>query len=256
MPPVAQGQSITLLASAVRRRIVDHLASLPWAVDDAVGEGATRREGLTAAELGELLGLHTTTVRFHLDQLVTGGLVEASFVKADGAGRPRKKYFVAEGSLPPAGHGGPYQVLAELLACALDPADQVGLSPEEAGMRWAHRRAGGGEAADLPPAHTPGTWLGKVGAVIDLLVEWGYTPQLSTTGDGRAVDVTLRDCPFLELARSHPAVVCGVHRGLLRGALGSVGETAVDVSLQPFVGERTCAATLSTRTPFTRGEHP
>ena len=252
--PVAEGQGITLLASAVRRRIIDHLAALPWAVDDALGEGATRREGLSAAELGALLGLHTTTVRVHLDQLVAGGLVETAFVKADGAGRPRKKYFVAQGRLEPSGHAGPYQVLAELLACALDPADQVGLSPEEAGRRWARRRAGDVEA-DLPPARTPGTWLGKVGAVIDLLVEWGYTPQLSTTGDGRTVDITLRDCPFLELARSHPAVVCGVHRGLLRGALSSVGETAVDVSLQPFVGERTCAATLSTSTPFTRGEH-
>jgi hypothetical protein len=48
-----------------------------------------------------------------------------------------------------------------------------------------------------------------------------------------------------------------VHRGLLRGALRSVGETDVDVSLQPFVDERTCAATLSSRVPFTpRGATP
>jgi predicted ArsR family transcriptional regulator len=256
MTSMAEERGVSLLTSAVRRRIVDHLAQLPWAVDDAVGEGATRREGMTAAQLGELLGLHTTTVRFHLDQLVAGGLVESAFVKADGVGRPRKKYFVAEGRLDPVGSAGPYQVLAELLACALDPADRVGMTPEQAGMEWARRRAGEA-AADLPAATTPGTWIGKVGSVIDLLADWGYSPQLSSTSDGRAVDVTLRDCPFLELARTHPAVVCGVHRGLLRGALRSVGETDVDVSLQPFVDERTCAATLSSRVPFTpRGATP
>jgi predicted ArsR family transcriptional regulator len=253
MPPVAEGEGVALLTSAVRRRIVDHLSNLPWAVDDAVGEGATRREGMSAAELAELLELHTTTVRFHLDQLVTAGLLETAFVKTDGAGRPRKKYFVAPGRLEPSGHAGPYQVLAELLTCALDPADQVGLSPEEAGIRWARRHAGERDA-DLPPATTPGTWLGKVGAVVDVLGVWGYTPQLSTVGDGHTVEITLHDCPFLELARTHPAVVCGVHRGLLRGALGSVGETGTDVSLQPFVTERTCAATLTTRTPFSRGD--
>ncbi|MCE0487131.1 helix-turn-helix transcriptional regulator [Ornithinimicrobium sediminis] len=253
---MAEERGVSLLSSPVRRRIVDHLAQLPWAVDDAVGEGATRREGMTAAELGELLGLHTTTLRFHLDQLVAGGLVESAFVKADGVGRPRKKYFAAEGRLDPVGSAGPYQVLAELLACALDPADRVGTTPEQAGMEWARRRAGEA-AADLPAATTPGTWIGKVGSLIDLLADWGYSPQLSSTSDGRAVDVTLRDCPFLELARTHPAVVCGVHRGLLRGALHSVGETDVDVSLQPFVDERTCAATLSSRVPFTpRGATP
>ena len=251
------GEGAALLTSTVRRRIMDQLFGLSWVPDE--DGSSTRRTGLSAAELGELVGLHTTTVRFHLDQLVSAGLVESRFVRQDGAGRPRKTYFAVEGRLDPDPPAGPYAVLAGLLTAALDPSEQARLSPEEAGIRWVERRTGGmGQAPspaagepDAPSARTPGAWLGKVGKVIDLLNEWGYTPQLSTDQGGHVVDVTLHDCPFLDLARTHPEVVCGVHRGLLRGALTHVGETDAQISLRPFVSERTCLASLSSRTPFT-----
>ena len=80
--------------------------------------------------------------------------------------------------------------------------------------------------------------------VIDLLGEWGYTPDPQPLEDGTAVDVHLRACPFIDLARTHPDVVCGVHRGLLRGALTAVGEPGTRVSLEPFVGPDLCRARL------------
>ena len=260
MPTNVPERGSALLTSTVRQRIMDHLFELPWVTDD--DGSATRRTGLSAAELGELLGLHTTTARFHVDQLITAGLIEARFVRQDGAGRPRKTYFAVEGRLDPHPPAGPYAVLAGLLAATLDPAEQARLTPEEAGLRWVEKRAASQSAetagsgppteADRPStARTSGAWLGKVGEVIDLLREWGYTPQLATDQGGRVVEVTLHNCPFLDLARTHPEVVCGVHRGLLRGALHHVGETEATINLQPFVSERTCLATISSRIPFT-----
>ena len=70
-----------LLRSAVRRDIVDTLANL---------EGDQRTEGLTAREIGAQVGLHASTVRFHLDQLVAAGLLTSHFVRSHGAGRPSK----------------------------------------------------------------------------------------------------------------------------------------------------------------------
>ena len=61
-----------LLLSRVRRSIVDQLSALPRL---AVEGRPTRDRGLTAAELGEVLGLHSTTVRFHLDRLVAAGVL-------------------------------------------------------------------------------------------------------------------------------------------------------------------------------------
>lgn len=61
--------------------------------------------------------------------------------------------------------------------------------------------------------------------------------------------MVLRHCPFLALAEAHPEVACGVHRGLLRGVLESLGEDAA-VRLEPFVTPQTCVAHLNPRTSF------
>jgi hypothetical protein len=58
----------------------------------------------------------------------------------------------------------------------------------------------------------------------------------------------------MTLARARPDVVCGVHRGLLRGTLDALGEPDAEVGLHPFVEPRVCHARISTRAPFTRRE--
>lgn len=231
-----------LLVSPVRRAVVDELAAL---------DEATRPVGLTAAELGSRLGLHTTTIRFHVDQLVAGGVLESHFVRSGGVGRPSKKYVLREqvlGETDTAQHGaGPYQVLAGLLASAMSAGESEQMTPQEAGVRWARHRAEEAEVAHAPKPGAPAPATAPrsaVEGVIELLAEWGYTPETEPAEDGTAVDITLRDCPFLDLAHTHPDVVCGVHRGLLRGALDAVGEPDARVSLQPFVGPTTCRARL------------
>lgn len=246
------GAGAALLTSAVRRRIVDHLAELPR----LASEGPTRERGLTASELGAVLGLHTTTVRFHLDQLVAAGILRSHFVRSGGAGRPAKRYVVEESELG-GGAGpsteGPYQILATLLADALAEGHQGSVDPEAAGREWVRRRMNArASGADRPSgAATPGEWVGKVGAVVDLLSEWGYVPDLAVNGQEGDVTLTLHDCPFRDLARVHPEIVCGVHLGLLRGALESAGEDQAGVSLRPFVTPTTCSAVL-----LRRGPHP
>jgi predicted ArsR family transcriptional regulator len=232
---------VALLASPVRRRIVDTLAHLE---DQA--------SGLTAAELGARIGLHVTTVRFHLDQLVAVGLVGAETRRQGTAGRPRKHYTLSPGSLDdvdPRTELEPLRLLSGLLAQTLaESASGRAVTPAEAGRRWAAEHVPA--SADAAPADTPGRWLGKVAQMIDVLQEWGYTPELRTTDGGRTAEVTLDRCPFLELARENPAVVCGIHRGLIAGSLAQLGEAATRVSLEPFVGPTTCVAHVSTTTPF------
>ncbi|HSO63589.1 MAG TPA: helix-turn-helix domain-containing protein [Ornithinibacter sp.] len=243
MTAAAPHDAAALLASPVRRQLVDALAHV-----DAGG----RSPGLTAAQLAGDVGLHVTTVRFHLDQLVAAGLVEAEVRREGGAGRPRKFYTLAQGSLEdvdPRSELEPLRLLSGLLAQALT----VGVSghsmtPAEAGRSWAVEHVQSRPGAR--PADTPGRWLGKLAQMIDVLQEWGYTPELRTSEGGRTALVTLAHCPFLELARANPAVVCGIHRGLIAGSLEQLGETATRVSLEPFVDATTCLAHVTTTTPF------
>lgn len=241
-----------LLDSPVRREIVDLLANPPAA---ELEEGAWL--GLTTAELAQELGLHVTTIRFHLDRLVTGGLVESEF-RTGRVGRPRKVYRfrprdLGIGSTARADQA--HRALAELLTEAWS-AGRLGepLSPEEAGERWVRHHADVGHSAE-PPARTPGAWIGKVGRTVDLLSRWGYRPDLRTTEDGRSAEFTLVDCPFLALAETNTDVVCGVHRGLLKGAMDAVGEPDTEVSLHPFVGPGRCLATV-TRTHLPDPDDP
>ena len=198
---------------------------------------------LTAAEVGEALGLHVTTARFHLERLVKAEVLVAS-QRRGRVGRPRKVYALAGARAPGLAGREALTSFTELLASAW-AASHHGepIGPEQAGERWVAGRTTTGTPP--PPAMTPGAWLGKVGRAVDLLDEWGYEPDVRTTDRGRTVELTLHDCPFMAMARQHPDVVCGVHRGLVRGTLTAVGEADADVELQPFVTGRTCVARLT-----------
>jgi predicted ArsR family transcriptional regulator len=236
------GAAVDLLASPVRRALVDTLATS--------GQLDPDRRGLMAAEVAAAHGLHVTTVRFHLDQLVAAGILETHFERPARAGRPRKLYSVAPGTLDSsaASDTAAYKALAELLTSTFARAASGAITPADAGREWARRHV---RPADAGPARSPGQWLGKLGRMVDVLRGWGYTPQVSTSEDGREVAVALVDCPFLDLARDNPAVVCGIHRGLIAGTMAQLGEEHTEVSLEPFVEPNRCLAHVRTRTPFT-----
>lgn len=242
----AQSSGSGLLRSAVRRDIVDSLTDLT---------GQDHEQGLSAKEIGELVGLHVTTVRFHLTQLVDAGLLTSHSVRTPGAGRPGKRYTVATGFRWDADDHEAYKALAELLTEAFATGSDDGAmpTPEEAGAAWARRHAPDWvrRPADSRQARTAGEWLAKVGLMIDVLREWGYTPNLATENSGRTARVDLVGCPFLPLARANPEVVCGVHRGLMRGTLDAFGEPDAELSLTPFVDPRRCRAHVTTRADFT-----
>lgn len=239
----AEASGVDLLKSPVRRRILGLLHAY------AGGEDA-EHGGLTAHQLAEMLDMHVTSVRFHLDQLVEGELVVTQTVRREKVGRPHKLYLAAPGSLQSVHQDNhAYEVLAGLLATVLIRQSQTGeaLTPEEAGMEWARQHV---ESKDEPPAATAGQWLSKIGQMVDVLHEWGYTPDVATSQEGRSAEVRLVNCPVIALAKTNPAVVCGVHRGLIIGSMHQLGETDAQVTLQPFVTPTVCLAHVSTTTPF------
>ncbi len=233
-----------LLASPVRRRIVDVIAAAQGGPVDSLGS-----QGLTASQVGKIVDLHVTTARFHLDQLVSAGVLTASFHKHVGAGRPRKVYAVPPSSPPPPDSRQAMLLLTSLLtqAYAQTRREQRVVSPDEAGLRWAHENV---PASDEEPASTPGQFVGKVGRLIDVLQRWGYDPDIRTSEGGRSTRLDLHDCPFRDLAREDSTIVCGIHRGLIAGTMEQLGEPDTDVSLQPFAKGNTCIAHLQRARPF------
>jgi len=253
--PATAASGTELLGSPVRRTIVDTLANLPTGLDPETGS-VIPHPGLRAQDLADRLDLHVTTVRFHLDQLVAAGLLRAHFQRRKEAGRPRKLYAIEQGTLGSVSSDQSYRMLSQLLVETLRPEDdQLPSTPEAAGERWGRRHVHEGHPGLIgqPPSRTAGQWLGKIGQMVDLLREWGYSPEISTTNDGRTVRVALHDCPFMPLAKDNTAVVCGIHRGLMKGVMGELGEESTEVGLTPFVAPSLCVAALTVTAPF---EHP
>ena len=99
------------------------------------------RDAIDAVELASRIGLHVTTVRFHLDALCDEGAIERTRIYRDGVGRPRTGYRAVEERLD-------YRILAEILAMELgETAETRARRAQRAGRKWAGRIAGSQDEA-------------------------------------------------------------------------------------------------------------
>ncbi len=182
-------------------------------------------------DLARAVGLHPSTVRFHLETLRRAGLVVRQDQPYEGIGRPRVAYAAAV----PGGRGGGYEQLAALLAADLaDTPQEREARAEDIGQRWARQlvpdRRGAEPTVDEAAA-----------AVCQVFDRVGFAPQVSRHGEGRRI--TLHSCPFRAVAQEHPEVVCAMHLGLLRGSLERLGAPSV-CRLTPFAEPEKCLAEI------------
>lgn len=216
----AAGGVHAALASPTRRRLLELLqaSDTPRNVQDLAGA----------------VGLHPSTVRFHLEMLSRAGLAGRQPHPQPGLGRPRSAYTAANRHRTDAPTT--YRELAGLLAAHLaDTAERRAARAEQIGFDWAQQLVPGGTSHTMDEA-------GR--RVSGLFEQIGFEPELTVTGEDR--QIALRACPFRVVAREHPEVVCSVHLGLLRGSLDRLG-THADGLLQPFVEPELCLAQLTPR---------
>ncbi|MGK5111208.1 MULTISPECIES: helix-turn-helix transcriptional regulator [unclassified Geodermatophilus] len=210
----AQVAAVATLAEPTRRRLYDHVVRQPAPVSRDEAAGA--------------LGLPRATTAFHLDKLVTDGLLEAHFERRSGrtgpgAGRPAKLYRRAECSVAVSLPERRYDLAGELLAGALEEADASGEPPRVVLGRRA--RARGRELGAAARAGEDGAAAREV--VVGVLEDAGFEPR---TEDGTTA---LANCPFHALAREHTELVCGMNLQVLAGLLEAVPGTGWAARLAP-----------------------
>jgi predicted ArsR family transcriptional regulator len=201
--------------------------------------------GLTAAQVVEATGLYPSTVRAHLDQLAESGLL-TRHRRADGSpGRPAWRYRAAPRvsaaeERADAGRDRPYRDLAAALVGHIGrDADDPHAAGVRAGRDWGRTLAGALAVAATRPRPVDG--------LVRVLDQLGFTPQVVERPDSGTAVVHLRSCPFLELALANPDVVCGVHHGVIGGALGTLGALGADTDLEPFAAPGACVVRVRTR---------
>jgi len=220
------------LSDPVRRRLYEYVADRaePVARDDAA-RGA---------------GIGRPLAAYHLDKLVSLGLLTASYRRppgrgGPGAGRPAKVYTCARSeftlTVPPR----EYQLLARLLAEAVE-ADTGGASV--AALRRAARRFGAELGRGIDRA--PGNDVRQ--AMQAALRDHGFAPGEDADGA-----IVLRNCPFRQLALGHPDLICRMNLALIDGLAAGLGASEAHPALDPepgrccvVIGERPSRGTSTT----------
>lgn len=150
------------------------------------------------AELARRCGLHPNSVRAHLRRLEEEGLAEHTNQLLGGRGRPRQMWQLTPRARPFGKPPMAYSELAEWLSTALTPSDAVEHGRRVGGERQA-REAKSSAAAALQNS----------------LSEMGFQPVREDRG--QATRFTLRNCPYRDVARANPRVICALHRGIAEG---------------------------------------
>lgn len=173
-------------------------------------------DGLDTSRLATVVGLHANTVRWHLSRLQASGLVRSSPEQRRRRGRPAIIFRLT-----------PEGVVAgrdeyRLLALMLTDAVARDATAYETGVRWGRH---------LHEA-SPGA------SVAALLDQEGFAAEQD------ADRIEMRRCPFHALAGDAPQVICGLHRGMIDGALAASGSDREVERLDAFVEPMLCVATL------------
>lgn len=204
--PDANG--ITSLADPMRRALYRYVV-------DAGGD-------VGRDDAAQALGVSRSLAAYHLDRLVTDGLLDVRFERrtgrrGPGAGRPAKLYTRSRQTVQVSLPARDYEVAARLLARAAetDPSVQRALFDEahRFGRDVGTQSDGDGSAALTAALRTR-----------------GYEPF-----DDDGV-VRLRNCPFDALAHDHRDLVCGMNLSLLSGLVTALGLPEHTVRLDPREG--------------------
>jgi predicted ArsR family transcriptional regulator len=164
---------------------------------------------LATADVAASLDLHVNTVRPHLERMRDVGLLEVAAETRGGVGRPQHVYSLAPeapslGLEPPS-----FPLLAEMLIGLVATTGAAGDDAVEIG-----REHGGVAAARAPSGRS------CVDALLDDQARLGFDP--TRVDDDDSVTVAFTHCPYGELARRHPDIVCSLHCGMVEGLVESL----------------------------------
>lgn len=224
-------RAMAVLHDPVRRRL--------YQLVRGSGRPVSREEA--AAETGISRGL----AAFHLDKLVERGLLTFRYARPEGrsgpgAGRPSKLYEPSEqevsASIPPRR----YDMIGKLLVESIlaDPGNRS--RPEVAEAVAAREgRSIGEEIRKELRLRPPGSERALATAT-DILRDRGYEPYPADEGGLR-----LRNCPFHDLARHAPELICRMNRAFIEGVVRGLGNESLAAALEPTPGE--CCVVLRPR---------
>ena len=182
-------------------------------------------------EMSRRLSLHPNTLRPHLRRLEEAGLLSREIRKTATVGRPQTVYSAREMR---GDEGSDYRLLAEML-CGVVRTSKAMEEAKELARQWgAYMVAQGGPK---PGVRLPARR--NLAVLQEAMARAGFDPRFRRL-QGSAIEVTLRDCPFRDLADDYRQLVCTLHRGLVEGMVAGLKPPVTIKDFQPFVERGIC----------------
>jgi predicted ArsR family transcriptional regulator len=174
---------------------------------------------------------------------VDDGLLDVEYSRppgrsGPGAGRPAKRYRRARRDIAVSLPERRYDLAAHVMAEAISVARDTGIPVADA-LSGAARMTGRALAEQARHTIEPGPdETAPLDALGEILSRNGYEPRV-TTGQ-----VTMANCPFHRLARTHTTLTCGMNLDLVNGLLDALAATHLRALLDPSPGR--CCVIVST----------
>jgi predicted ArsR family transcriptional regulator len=185
---------------------------------------------LSTSDIADTLELHPNTVRPHLERMREVGLVDYE-TYSQGVGRPLHRYHLSSGA-PSLGLEPPTFPLLARMLCQL--AARAGVSADDAADIGREQGRVDGDAQRR-------RGLECVEALLERLAVLGFDPE--PVADGLGTTIAFAHCPFADLAREHPEVVCHLHRGLVEGIAAAFADHDV-AAFRTFTDRNACQVDL------------
>jgi len=210
--------SVASLAEPVRRQLYRYVTGQP--------------EPVSRDQAARGVGVAHHVAKFHLDRLVTDGLLDVAYRRppgrdGPGAGRPAKVYRRSARQVDITLPERRYELAGRLLARAVSDAEHDGM-PIDAALRRAATETGRarGEEARRRVGPRPSRTV-LMAATAEALEGYGFQPR--TDPDG----VSLTNCPFHTLARDYTDLVCQMNLALVNGLLVGLRASRLTATLDP-----------------------
>lgn len=186
---------------------------------------------VSVREMSRRLSLHPNTLRPHLRRLEEAGLVSREVRKTAAVGRPQTLYMVREAE---AEEGRDYRLLAEML-CGMLRGKRALEQAQVLARQWgAYLVAQGGPK---PGVRLPARR--NLAILQEAMARAGFEPRFRREA-GEGIEVTLRHCPFRELADDYRELVCTLHQGLVEGMLAGLKPPIALKEFKPFAERGLC----------------
>lgn len=212
-----------------------------WPAIEALSEPARRRvyeavrsarAPVTRNDVAAAAGIGRPIAAFHLDALAKAGLLDVDYARppgrrGPGAGRPAKRYQVADTDIALSVPERRYDLAGQILAAGVRDA-----GPRDArSATFDAARDKGLELAERYGSIAPER--DEHGRACAILGDLGYEPVDDTEADV----VRLRNCPFHAVVDVEPELVCHMNLRLLEGLIEGLGFDELSAQFAPTPGE-------------------